>query len=196
MIRINQNVSSAGAATYYSTSDYYTEGQEREGIWHGLGAARLNLSGKIDKSAWESLCENRDPRTGETLTIRRKSERRVGYDFNFHPPKSLSLLHAVTGDERIVDAFRSAVQETMAEMEAEMKARVRKDGGNKDRITGNMVWGEFIHLTTRPVDGIPDPHLHCHAFVHNVTFDPVSPFFKERRRYGLLLVSDGNTCGH
>jgi hypothetical protein len=77
MIRINQNVSSAGAATYYSTSDYYTEGQEREGIWHGLGAARLNLSGKIDKSAWESLCENRDPRTGETLTIRRKSKKFV-----------------------------------------------------------------------------------------------------------------------
>jgi conjugative relaxase-like TrwC/TraI family protein len=171
MLRIIQNVSSAGAKTYYGTSDYYTEGQERAGIWRGEGAARLNLSGKIDKAAWESLCDNRHPETGQTLTARRKSERRVGYDFNFHMPKSVSLLHAITGDERIVDAFRGAVQETMDEMEAEMKGRVRRNAKNEDRITGNMVWGEFIHLTSRPVDGVPDPHLHCHAFVHNLTFD-------------------------
>jgi conjugative relaxase-like TrwC/TraI family protein len=178
MLRIIQNVSSAGAKTYYSTSDYYTEGQERAGVWRGEGAARLKLSGKIDQAAWESLCDNRDPSTGQTLTVRRKSERRVGYDFNFHVPKSVSLLHAVTGDERIVAAFRSAVDETMAEMEAEMKARVRRNGKNEDRITGNMVWGEFIHLTSRPVDNVPDPHLHCHAFVHNLTFDPVEQRWK------------------
>ncbi|HEX4053831.1 MAG TPA: MobF family relaxase [Tepidisphaeraceae bacterium] len=178
MLRIIQNVSSAGAKTYYSTSDYYTEGQERAGVWRGEGAARLNLSGKIEQAAWESLCDNRDPSTGQTLTVRRKSERRVGYDFNFHVPKSVSLLHAVTGDERIVDAFRSAVDETMAEMEVEMKGRVRREGRNEDRITGNMVWGEFIHLTSRPVNGVPDPHLHCHAFVHNLTFDPVEQRWK------------------
>jgi conjugative relaxase-like TrwC/TraI family protein len=178
MLRIIQNVSSAGAKTYYSTSDYYTEGQERSGIWRGEGAVRLNLSGKIDQAAWESLCDNRDPSTGQTLTVRRKSERRVGYDFNFHVPKSVSLLHAVTGDERIVEAFRGAVDETMAEMEAEMKARVRREGRNEDRTTGNLVWGEFIHLTSRPVEKVPDPHLHCHAFVHNLTFDPVEQRWK------------------
>src|SRR5580658_10108939 len=136
MLRINQNTSAAGAKSYYTKAgmaDYYTEGQELAGIWRGMGAARLNLSGKIDHVTWEALCDNRDPVTGKTLTARRKSERRVGYDFNFHVPKSVSLLHAVTGDERIVDAFGSAVNETMAEMEAEMKARVRRDGGNKDR---------------------------------------------------------------
>jgi len=178
MLRIIQNVSSAGAKTYYSTSDYYTEGQERSGIWRGEGAARLNLSGTIDKAEWESLCDNRDPSTGQTLTVRRKADRRVGYDFNWHVPKSVSLLHAITGDERIVEAFRGAVNETMTEMETEMKARVRRDGKNEDRVTGNMVWGEFVHLTSRPVDGVPDPHLHCHAFVHNLTYDPVEQRFK------------------
>jgi conjugative relaxase-like TrwC/TraI family protein len=181
MIRINQNTSAAGAKSYYTKrgmADYYTEGQELAGIWRGAGAALLNLSGKIDHATWESLCDNRDPNTGKTLTARRKSERRVGYDINFHVPKSVSLLHAVSGDERIVEAFGSAVNETMVEMEAEMKARVRRDRGNKDRTTGNMVWGEFIHLTSRPVDGIPDPHLHCHAFAHNVTFDPVEKQWK------------------
>jgi hypothetical protein len=90
----------------------------------------------------------------------------------------VSLLHAITGDERIGEAFRGAVNETMTEMETEMKARVRRDGKNEDRVTGNMVWGEFVHLTSRPVDGIPDPHLHCHAFVHNLTYDPVEQRWK------------------
>lgn len=129
MLRIIQNTSAAGAKSYYTSAgmaDYYTEGQELVGNWRGAGAARLNLSGNINKADWESLCDNRNPATGETLTARRKSDRRVGYDFNFHVPKSVSLLHAATGDERIVDAFRGAVQETMTEMEAEMKARVRR----------------------------------------------------------------------
>jgi hypothetical protein len=41
-----------------------------------------------------------------------------------------------------------------------------------------MIWGEFIHFTSRPVGGDPDPHLHCHAFVHNVTFDAAEQRFK------------------
>ena len=34
-----------------------------------------------------------------------------------------------------------------------------------------MVWGEFVHTTARPVDGLPDPHLHAHCFVFNSTWD-------------------------
>ena len=117
------------------------------------------------------LCENRHPETDEPLTLRTKHERRVGYDFNFHVPKSVSLLYSMTKDERLLDAFRDSVDETMQEMEAEMKTRVRKPGKNEDRTTGNMVWGEFVHFTSRPVDGVPDPHLHAHCFVFNTTWD-------------------------
>ena len=39
MLRIIQNTSAAGAKSYYSTADYYTEGQELEGHWRGEGAA-------------------------------------------------------------------------------------------------------------------------------------------------------------
>jgi hypothetical protein len=34
-----------------------------------------------------------------------------------------------------------------------------------------MVWAEFIHTTSRPVDGIPDPQLHAHVFTFNTTWD-------------------------
>lgn len=171
MLRIIQNSTPQGAKSYYSTADYYTEGQELVGAWRGESARLLGLSGDIDKTAWDALCDNRDPRSGETLTLRQKSNRRVGYDFNFHVPKSVSLLYGLTRDERILEAFRESVDATMHDMEAEMQTRVRVGGQNEDRTTGNMAWGEFIHFTARPVDGVPDPHLHAHCFVFNTTWD-------------------------
>ncbi len=137
----------------------------------GKGAARLGLSGTVDKVSFERLCDNLDPRTGKPLTVRTRGERTVGYDFTFSVPKSVSLLYAMSGDEAIMDAFRGAVDETMREMEAEMKTRVRKHFQDIDRTTGNMTWAEFIHTTSRPVEGIPDPYLHAHVFVFNSTWD-------------------------
>src|ERR1700688_3263764 len=52
-----------------------------------------------------------------------------------------------------------------------MKTRVRMNGMDEDRVTGNMAWAEFIHTTSRPVDGLPDPQLHAHVFVFNTTWD-------------------------
>ncbi len=171
MIRITQQDSASGAKRYYATADYYSEGQELIGAWGGQGAARLGLEGKVDKLSFERLCDNLHPQTAEQLTVRTRSDRTVGYDFTFSVPKSVSLLYGLTGDEQILSAFRSAVDDTMREMEAEMKTRVRRKGEDKDRTTGNMVWAEFIHTTSRPVDGVPDPQLHAHCFVFNTTWD-------------------------
>ena len=178
MLRIIESSSAGQAKSYYSTADYYSEGQELAGEWRGAGAAALGLRGRIESPAWDALCDNRHPSTGEQLTARTRSDRRIGYDFNFHVPKSLSVLHAITGDERLLDAFRDSVRETMDEIEAEMQTRVRKEGRNEDRVTGNMAWGEFVHLTSRPVDGLPDPHLHAHCFVFNQTWDATEQQWK------------------
>jgi conjugative relaxase-like TrwC/TraI family protein len=171
MIRITQQNSAQGAKQYYATADYYSEGQEIVGCWGGKGASRLGLAGTVDKTSFERLCDNLDPATGTPLTVRTRSERRVGYDFTFSVPKSVSLLYAMSEDQEILGAFRGAVNETMREMEAEMKTRVRMDGKDEDRGTGNLVWAEFIHTTSRPVDGVPDPQLHAHCFVFNTTWD-------------------------
>jgi conjugative relaxase-like TrwC/TraI family protein len=171
MIRITQQNSASSAKRYYGTADYYTEGQEIVGCWGGKGASRLGLEATVDKASFERLCDNLDPRTGEPLTVRTRTERRVGYDFTFSVPKSVSLLYAMSGDQDILGAFRGAVDETMREIEAEMKTRVRMDGKDEDRVTGNMAWAEFIHTTSRPVDGLPDPQLHAHVFVFNTTWD-------------------------
>jgi conjugative relaxase-like TrwC/TraI family protein len=171
MLRIVQSNSSGRARSYYTTADYYTEGQELTGVWRGEAARLLGLSGDVTREAWELLCENLDPRSGERLTAKTLHNRRVGYDFNFHCPKSVSVLYGFTGDDRLLAAFRSAVNDTMHDVERDAATRVRTNGRDDDRVTGNLVWGEFVHTTSRPVGGIPDPHLHAHCFVFNATFD-------------------------
>lgn len=171
MLRIIQSTGVARSKNYYSSADYYAEGQELTGIWRGEGARLLDLKGNVEKSDWDALCDNLHPQTGQRLTLRTNSDRTVGYDFNFHVPKSVSLLYVSSRDERLLDAFRDSVQATMQDIESEMSTRVRKVGKNEERKTSNMVWGEYVHFTSRPVDGLPDPHLHAHCFAFNVTHD-------------------------
>src|SRR5437762_10193634 len=116
MIRITQQNSGSAAKRYYSTADYYSEGQEIVGCWGGKGASRLGLSGTVDQFSFDLLCDNLDPRTGKPLTVRTRTERTVGYDFTFAVPKSVSVLYALSGDQDIMGAFRAAVDETMREI--------------------------------------------------------------------------------
>src|ERR1700722_3931153 len=169
MLRITQQDSAKDAKRYYASADYYSE--EIVGLWGGEGARRLGLEGVVDKESFERLCDNRDPASGRKLTVRTRADRTVGYDFTWSVPKSVSLLYGMTGDQGILDAFRAAVAESMHDIESEMKTRVRKAGKDADRVTGNIVWAEFIHTTSRPVDGVPDPQLHAHCFVFNTTWD-------------------------
>ena len=79
--------------------------------------------------------------------------------------------------------IQTAFKETMGDIERRMEARVRgKDeeglARDEDRVTGNLVYAAFTHRVTRPVDGVPDPHYHIHAFVFNATYDEFEPRWK------------------
>ena len=168
-------------------ASYYTrDGQEFAGYWYGKGAERLGLAGrKVMDAAFVSLLNNEHPVSGEQLTPRMRDDRRPGFDLTFNAPKSVSLVYALTKDDRLIQAFRQMHLDVIAEMEKDAAARVRLNG-QKDgyRVTGNLIFGENIHLTARPVGGIPDPHLHSHCYVMNMTFDGVEGRWKalEMRR--------------
>lgn len=178
MLRVIQQNSPDDAKRYYTKADYLSEGQELAGRWGGRAARMLGLEGEVDKQSFDRLCDNLHPETGERLTARTRSDRTVGYDFTWSVPKSVSVRYALTGDERILDAFRSAVAETMQDIEAEMKTRVRKDGKDENRTVANMCFAEFIHKTARPIQGIPDAHLHSHTFCFNFCWDMQEQQFK------------------
>jgi conjugative relaxase-like TrwC/TraI family protein len=183
MIRMIQSTSAGHAKAYFNDallkSDYYLNDQELPGRFQGRVAARLGLTPEADKETFYALCENINPLTSEPLTPRTIDQRRVGYDINFHCPKSVSILHALSKDDHILNAFQGAVHDTMQDIERDSKTRVRKGGQYADRNTGELVWAEFVHQTARPVDAaVPDPHLHAHCFVFNATWDKDEQQFK------------------
>ncbi|WP_082489134.1 MobF family relaxase [Dyadobacter sp. Leaf189] len=171
-----QSNSAAQAKAYFSQSlskaDYYVNDQELNGHIQGKLAKRLGLAGRATKETFFALCENVHPFTGEHLTPRTKKERTTGYDINFHCPKSVSILHALSKDDHLLKAFEASVKATMKDIEADAKTRVRKGGRDDDRLTGELLWADFVHQTARPVKGhFPDPHVHAHCFVFNQTWD-------------------------
>ncbi len=183
MIFVNHIQGAKAAKDYYSQhiapGDYYgKDSAEMKGVWHGKGAEMLGLSGEVNQQEFFQLCENLNPQTGKQLTPRMDDDRRVLTDFTFDVPKSVTLALEIGGDERILDALRQSVRKTMADIEKEVGTRVRKGGKDEDRKTGNMIFAEHIHRTTRPVDGIPDPHLHAHITVLNATFDETEKRWK------------------
>jgi len=183
MIRMIQSMSAGHAKTYYTEAlqkaDYYIDGQELNGTYQGRLSKRLGITGAVTRESFFALCENRHPDTGKPLTPRTKKERTVGYDINFHVPKSVSILNALAKDGHIVEAFRACVAATMQDIEAHARARVRKGGVYEDRKTGELLWADFVHQTARPVDGFaPDPHLHAHCYVFNMTWDGVEQKMK------------------
>ncbi len=157
-----------------SQGDYYL-GQEVAGHWHGRGACILGLQAGalVTREQFAALLAGKHPVTEAALTQRLRQDRRPGVDLTFSVPKSVSLAWAINQDERIVSALRLAVQETMQrDVEPLMMRRVRDKGraGTKERTpTGKLIYADFLHKTSRPVEGRPDPHLHIHAFVINWT---------------------------
>lgn len=176
MIRMIQSKSAQQAKSYFTEAlqkaDYYINDQELKGVFKGQLAGMVGLQPEPTKQAFYALCENVHPVSGKPLTPRTNEERTVGYDINFHCPKSVSLVHVLSKDTDVLDAFKDSVSETMRAIENDSMTRVRKNGEVGERHTGNLAWAEFIHQTARPVDNYaPDPHLHAHCFVFNMTHD-------------------------
>jgi conjugative relaxase-like TrwC/TraI family protein len=177
---------------HLAVGDYYDEGQRIAGEWVGLGAQRLDLSGKVRADDFLSLCENQHPATGDTLTQRLNTtrteggestaNRRIFFDFTFSPPKSVSIVGLLGEDQRISEAHARAVRSALGEFEAFAATRVRAGGAQSDRLTGNFVAALFTHDTSRALD----PHLHTHCIVFNATFDAVENRWKAMQNYELL----------
>ncbi len=187
MITMVPVTSLANARKYFrenlQVGDYYAENHSIEGEWFGKGAEKLGLKGAVNEKTFLSLVEGNDPNTGQFLTQRKnrnrmangekKSNRRIYHDLVLSPPKSVSIV-ALNKDSRIVDLHNESVKKAMTELEKWARTRVRKNGRNTDRITGNVVGAMFRHDTSRELD----PHLHTHCILFNATYDPVEERWK------------------
>lgn len=197
------------AQRHLEHSDYYDEHRKVQGEWHGHGAELLGLHGQVTREQFESLREGLHPETGEFLRPRHSADRlgadgseqskgRSLYDLTFSAPKSVSVQALVGGDKRLIAAHERAVREALAEAERYSATRVRLNGANDNRITGNLIAATYRHDTSRELD----PQLHTHAVTVNLTYDGVEGRWKalqasdlyERRAY--LTEVYRNTLAH
>lgn len=183
MLRVTPSQSANAAIKYFDEGlkrdDYYLKGEEVKANWLGAGSERLGLSGTVERDDFAALARNRDPETGKRLTPRDKKDRRPGYDATLTAWKAVSAMDALYGCSDMREAFWRVGDRMMTQKaEAEMCTRVRKNGKDHDRVTGNMVAAAFRHMRSRPVDGKSDPHLHTHYYLMNVTYDGVEERWK------------------
>lgn len=180
------------AQRHLQHSDYYDEHRRVQGEWQGRGAELLGLRGTVTHEQFEAVREGLHPETGEFLRPRHSADRanadgseqgkaRSLYDLTFSAPKSVSVQAMVGGDERLIAAHDKAVGEALAEAENYAGSRVRLNGANENRTTGNWVVATYRHDTSRELD----PQLHTHAVAANLTYDGVEGRWKALQASGL-----------
>jgi conjugative relaxase-like TrwC/TraI family protein len=190
---------SPGQERYYERSvaagldDYYAGRGESPGVWTGRGAAELGIVGVVGEGELGRLVGGCDPRSSAVLrrhpprrvirveridpaTGERRLEEKVlspvaGYDLVFSPPKSVSLLHTLGGEEArhaVTQAHLASWQAALAYLEAEAcVVRKGRDGVIRESGSG-FVAAAYQHRTSRS----QDPHLHTHVIVANMTKTP------------------------
>lgn len=97
---------------------------------------------------------------------------RGAFDITFSAPKSLSIMAMPGGDTRLIDIHKSSVNTAMGYVQDYFaQTRIREDGGRNNVNTGNLTVVQFTHYTARGVDGQkPDPDLHTHNVIMNLTY--------------------------
>ena len=195
MLRITIARSAAGATAYYtealSKEDYFFGDKSVSAVWEGKTATLLGLAGKeVTRETFSALAHNQHPITGKQLTVRNQDNRRSGIEFCFNAPKSASVAYAITKDKKILEAHRKGVQAAIAEIERDMQTKSTAFGQQYYQTTSNLIYSSFEHFTSRPSETkldsgkayIPDPHLHAHCMVFNLTWE------EEKQRFQALEV--------
>ena len=175
---------------HLSHNDYYTQGEVKMGQWIGEATWRLGLreGENVTREQFMSLCDNLNPETGKLLTQRLKAngERRVFFDFTCSAPKSVSIMAVTMNDSRIIEAHQEAAKLAAKELEHFAGTRIRKNGADDDRNTGNVVGACFVHNSSRALD----PQLHTHFVLFNCTWD------KTEQRWKALQTSEMFAASH
>ena len=168
MLSVANVRSPSAAASYFAADNYYARADaDRSGEWIGKGADLLGLKGRVETKAFDALLRGELP---DGSSVGNPGQwHRPGTDLTFSLPKSWSLLALLGKDERIVEAYREAVIETLAWAEKNAaETRLVEKGQVRTVATGNLAIGLFQHDTNRN----QEPNLHFHAVIANVTRGP------------------------
>ena len=160
----------SGQANYYldlAREDYYLEGGEPPGKWHGRGTKTFGLSGTVTKEQLRHQLDGFSPDgTKQLVQNAGEKDRQSGWDLTFSAPKSVSVAWAVARpDERakIQAVHELAVQKALSYLE-EVAGVTRRGNEGKNSEPAKLIVATFEHGTSRA----QEPELHTHALVMNI----------------------------
>ncbi|MDE0380486.1 MAG: relaxase domain-containing protein [Rhodospirillales bacterium] len=168
----------AASAAYYlesqrsfrHPSEYYTAGEEPDGVWFNPGGLfGLEDGGRVDSADFHRLYHGFAPDGSGRLTRNAGSETRSpGLDMTFSADKSISALWAIADPElrdgieqAHNDAARVALEETVFRYCA--WTRIRNGEGQIEVLRADIAVAIFQHGTSRD----NDPQLHTHCVIFN-----------------------------
>lgn len=152
---------------------------EPPAVWGGSGAARLGLAGPVTRGQFFAAFDGFAPEGDRRLVDNAGGERRVpGWDLVFTPPKSVSILWAVTGGAArtmITRCHHRAVEAAVAYLERQARLHT------PEAPLAGLTIAFFEHGSNRA----GHPNLHTHALVLNegVTAEGVTGPIQSRILY-------------
>ncbi|MDW3191258.1 MAG: MobF family relaxase [Cytophagales bacterium] len=154
MLRITQIANAKAASSYHRSSlsrqgEYYME--RVEAVYQGKLAQIIGLS-EVTAENYDLLASNKRPGTKDRLTALDSPDRRVGWDLTTLPPKSFSILCALSDDPDLDEVFKSSNREMMLEAEQLVFTQANTQKNRSFEETGNACWAEFHHRVGRPVE--------------------------------------------
>lgn len=182
------SVGASSAQRYYYEKDpIFNENGEGQNIeFQGALAETLGLHGFASKEEFKNILQGKDPQSGTQLVGDGGNEnKRAALDLPFSAPKSVSHAALVLGEEKALEAHDKAVEKAISFIEdnyAKTRGYEKDENGENQRVeikTGNLAVAKVRHSTARPVEGqMPDPSLHTHSLVMNMTYDSKNDKFK------------------
>lgn len=194
MLSVSRSMAADSASSYFCKGDYYFQ-DNGSSMWLGNGAKILGLSGKVDKTDFQTIANGCHPVSREQLIASKitKDENgqkienhRAGNDLTFSAPKAISIAYAA-GVEDVKAAHDKAVQAVIRHIQ-EHYSQYRSPSGIQH--ADNLIAAKFDHITSRALD----PQLHSHIFLINAVLthegdwkaNETLNIFKDQKKLGLL----------
>jgi conjugative relaxase-like TrwC/TraI family protein len=150
----------AAIAQYYGT--------DNSTFWVGNLADDFNLTGQpVDDETFQNMLNGRLPDGSGPDQIHDKN-RRLGEDFTFSTPKSVSIAALALNKPELIEDHHAAVTKALEFVQERLIYARRGKGSTIREDSPRVAIAAFTHFDARPVHNIVAPDLHTHAIIPNI----------------------------
>jgi len=147
-------------------AQYY--GTDNSTFWVGGLAQDFGLVGQpVDDETFQEMLNGRLPDGSGPAQVHDKN-RRLGSDFTFSCPKSLSIGALALGKAELIEDHHYAVTKALDFVQERLIYARRGKGSTIREDSPRVAIAVFTHIDSRPVNGVVAPDLHSHAVVPNL----------------------------